>query len=80
MFHDNDSQLVVNLDYQLDKKELAIMITKTLFIRWYSIKCNLSLCSLQQNIMHYITALTQNSFSKVTLNEQTNIIVHSSYN
>ena len=32
MFHDNDSQLVVNLDYHLDKKELAFMITKTLFI------------------------------------------------
>ena len=31
MFHDNDIQLVVNLDYQLDKKELAFMITKTLF-------------------------------------------------
>ena len=33
MFHENDSQFVVNLDYQLDKKELALMITKTLFIR-----------------------------------------------
>ena len=29
MFHDNDSELVVNLDYQLDKKELALMIIKT---------------------------------------------------
>ena len=38
MFDDNDSQLVVNLDYQLDKKELAFMITKTLFIRCYTIK------------------------------------------
>ena len=28
MFHDNDSQLVVNLDYQLDKRELAFIITK----------------------------------------------------
>ena len=37
MFHDNDIQLVVNLDYQLDKKELAFMITKTLFIRCYTI-------------------------------------------
>ena len=79
MFHDNDSQLVVNLGYQLTKK-IAFTITKTLFIRWYSIKCDLSLCSLQHNIMHYITALTNNSFSKVTLNEQTYIIVHSSYN
>ena len=29
MFHEYDSQLVVNLDYQLDKKELAFMISKT---------------------------------------------------
>ena len=36
MFHDNDSQLVVNLDYQLTKKELAFMITKTLIIRCYT--------------------------------------------
>ena len=64
MFHVNDSQLVVNLDYQLGKKELAIMITKTLFIRWYSIKCDISLCSLQHNVMHYITALTHNSLSQ----------------
>ena len=58
MFHDNDGQLVVNLDYQLDKKELAFMITKTLFIRFYTIKCDLSLSSLQHNIMHYIITLT----------------------
>ena len=32
MFHDNDNQLVVNLDYQLVKKQLAIMITKTLIM------------------------------------------------
>ena len=32
MFHDYDSQFVVNLDYKLDKKELALMITKTLII------------------------------------------------
>ena len=30
MFHEYDSQFVVNLDYQLDKKELGLMITKTL--------------------------------------------------
>ena len=58
MFHDNDSQLVVNLDYQLDKKELAFMITKSLLIRCYTIKCDINLDSLQHNIMHYIIALT----------------------
>ena len=46
MFHYNDSQLVVNLDYQLVKKELAFMITKTLLLRCYIIKCDLSLDSL----------------------------------
>ena len=64
MFHDNDSQLVVNLDYQLDKKELAFMITKTLFVQCYNIKCKLSLCSVQYNTMHYIIALTHNSPSQ----------------
>ena len=57
MFHDNDSQLVVNLDNQLDKKELAFMITKTLFIRCYTIKYDLSLDSVKHGIMHYIIAL-----------------------
>ena len=33
MFHDNDSQLYVKLDYQLVKKEHAFMINKTLIIR-----------------------------------------------
>ena len=62
MFHDNDSQLVVNLDYQLVKKDLAFMITKTLFIRCYTIKCHtLCLDTLQHNIMHYIIALTNHS-------------------
>ena len=64
MFHDNDSQLVVNLNYQLVKKELAFMITKTLFMSCYSIKCDLSLDSVQHNIMHYIIALTNNSLSQ----------------
>ena len=41
MFHDNDSQLVVNLDYKLNNKELAFMITKTWIIRYFTIKCNL---------------------------------------
>ena len=58
MYHDNDSQLVVNLGYQLDKKELAFMIAKTFFIRCYTVKCDLSLDSLQHNMMHYIVALT----------------------
>ena len=61
MFRDNDSQLAVNLEFQLEKKELAFMITKTLFIRCYTIKCDLSLDSLQHNIMHYIIALTNHS-------------------
>ena len=64
MFHENDSQFVVNLDYQLDKKELAFMITKTLIIRCYTIKCVLSLDTLQHNIMHFIIALTHNSLSQ----------------
>ena len=51
MFHDNASQLVVNLDYQLDKKQLAFMITETFRIRCYTIKFDLSLDSLQHNIM-----------------------------
>ena len=63
MLHDNDSQLVVTLDYQLDKKELVLMISKTLFIRCYTIKCDLSLDSLQYNIMHYIITLTNHSMS-----------------
>ena len=64
MFHDNDSQLVVNLDYQFDKKELAFMITKTLIIRCYTIKCDLSLDIWQHNIMHDIIALTNHSLSQ----------------
>ena len=64
MFHEYDSQFVVNLDYQLDKKEHAFMITKTLIIRCYTIKCDLSLYTLQHNIMHYIIALTHNSLSQ----------------
>ena len=58
MFHDNDSQLVGNLEYQLDKKELAFMITKTLFIGCFTITYDISLDSLQHNVMHYIIALT----------------------
>ena len=64
MIHDNDSQHVVNLDYQLDEKELAFMITKTLNIRYDTIKCDLSIYNLQHNIMHYIIALTHNSLSQ----------------
>ena len=80
MFLNNDSKLVVNLGYQLVKNELTFMITKTLFIRCYSIKCDLSLDSVQHNIMHYIIALTKNSLSKETLKEQTKIIMHFKYN
>ena len=80
MLHDNDSKLVINLNQQLVKKKLAFMITKTLFMSCYSIKCNLSLDSVQHRIMHYIIALTNNSLSKVTLNEQFNIISHFEYN
>ena len=64
IFYDYDSQFLVNLDYKLDKKELALMISKTLIIRCYPLKCDLSLDILQHNIMHYIIALTQNSLSK----------------
>ena len=67
MFYDNDSQLDVNLDYQLEKKELAFMTTKTLFVRCYNIKCKLSLCSLQHDIMKYIIALTHNSLSQINI-------------
>ena len=64
MFHDNDSQLVVNLNYMLVKKELAIMITTSLYMPCYSIKCDLSLDSVQHSIVHYIIALTNNSLSQ----------------
>ena len=66
MFDDNDNQVVVHYDYQLVKKELAFMITKTLFIRCYSIKCDLSLDSVQQNILHYIISVTNNSLYQST--------------
>ena len=46
MFHDYDSKFVVNLDYKLDKKELALMKTKALFIRCYTINCDLNLDTL----------------------------------
>ena len=58
--NDKDGQTVVNLYYQFVIKEFALMITKTLFLRCYSIKCGLSWDSLQHNIMHYIIALTIN--------------------
>ena len=76
MFHDNDRQLFANLDKLFVKKELAFMITKTLFISWESNIFDIRLDSLQHNIMHYIIALTNNSLSKEILNEQTNIISH----
>ena len=64
MFHDNDSQLVVSFDNQFVKKELAFMITKTLYIRCYTIKYDLSLDTLQHNITHYIIALTNHTLSQ----------------
>ena len=75
MFHDNDSQLVVNLEYQLDKKELAFMINKTFIIRCCIIKCDLSLCILQHNIMHNIFDLTDTLHSQSNFKRATNIIV-----
>ena len=36
MFHDNDRQLVVNLDYEFRQERTSFMITKTLFIRCYT--------------------------------------------
>ena len=76
MFHVNDRQLVVNLDYEFSQERTSFMITKTLFIRCYTIKCDLSLNSVQHNIMHYIIAWQTIYFPKVALNEQTNIILH----
>ena len=38
MFHDNNSQLVVNLNYQLVKKDLAFMLTTSFYMPCYSIK------------------------------------------
>ena len=60
MFHDKDSRLIVNLDYQLVMKDLALIITNTLFIRCYTFKCGLSSEGLQHNIELYIIALTIN--------------------
>ena len=64
MFHDNDRQLVVNLDYEFRQERTSFMITKTLFIRCYTINCDLSLNSVQHNIMHYIIAFTNNFLSQ----------------
>ena len=75
-FHDKGTQIVVNVDYQFVKKKLALMITKTLFIRCYSSKCGLSWEILQHYIMHYFIALTNNSLSKSNFKGQTNIVVH----
>ena len=52
MFHDNDSQLVVNFDNQLVKKELAFMITKTLFIRCYTIRPKFGHFATQYNALY----------------------------
>ena len=76
MFHDNDRIIAVNLVYQLGEKKLVLIINKTLLIRCYSIKCDLSLDSVQHNILHDIIILTNNSLSKETLNDQTNIMAN----
>ena len=54
MIHDNNKQLVVNLEYKLVVKEIALMISNTLFISCTSINCDQILDSFQHNIMHYI--------------------------
>ena len=64
MFYDKDSKLVVNLDYQLEKKNLALMIIKTLFKRCYSMNSELRFDCLQRHVMHYFIDLTINSLSK----------------
>ena len=64
MFHDNDSKLVVNLNYQLVKTELAFMITNSLLMSSYYSICDLRLVDVQHDIMHYIIALTNNSPSQ----------------
>ena len=64
MFPDKDSQLVVNLGYQLDKNKLFLMIIKTLFKRCYSINSALRLDCLQRNVMHYIIAFRNYSLTK----------------
>ena len=70
MFHDNDSQYVVNLDYQLDKKELAFMIIKTLFIRCYSNKYDQIWDNLLHKIMHYSIVLRKNSISQSNIKRE----------
>ena len=76
MFHDNDRIIAVNLVYQVGEKKLVLIINKTLLIRCYSIKCDLSLDSVQHNILHDIIILTNKSLSKETLNDQTNIMAN----
>ena len=79
MFLDNDRKFVVNFVYKLGEKVLVFMINKTLFIRCYSIKCDLSLDSVDYSIMHYIIYWTNNSLSKGPLNKQIKIIAHIKY-
>ena len=67
MFHDNDRKIVVNLDYQLVKKESAFIIPKTLFIRCYSNKYDQIWDNLLQNIMHYSIVLRTNSISQCNI-------------
>ena len=64
MFHDNDSQLVVNIKLPVGKERTSFHDNLDLFISCYTIKCDLSLNSVQHNIMHYIMPLTNNSLSQ----------------
>ena len=76
MFPDNDSKLVVNLDYQLGEKEHAFMINTTLFIRGYSIKCDLSLDSVQHNIIALYYFFDKQLTFQRNVKGKTNIIAH----
>ena len=64
MVHDSDSQFVGNLDYQLVNKKLAFLIIKTLFIRCIFIKCDLCFNNVQNIILNYIIAFTNNLISE----------------
>ena len=56
--------LLLNYTISSGQERTCFMITKTLFIRCYTIKCDVSLDSVQHNIMHHIIALTNNLLSQ----------------
>ena len=64
MFYDKVRQLVVNLDYQLEKKNYVLMIIKRLFKRCYSMNSELRFDCLQHHVLQYIIGLTNNSLCK----------------